>query len=912
MAEGNPIISQIQILNDISALDTAISRVDVFTQSLERLESAANRAFSAFNNMPNINFPEIPDMPEIEPADMPEPPEYPEPPEPPQPPPPEPPEPPQPPEPPEPSPLNWNVQNNQEVFDTSGVERYRQELSALGSEMQSLMNNQTRIDNLADNMDLIPDNMITDIEAVNQRILNLSTSIQNLENESIDDIGANRVNNQIERLRSQLNSARQSQNALNGAIRNMDASRAQREYRQLNSTIDEAERNIRDNIREQERFNNSVREGVNVSNGLAGKLKTAVGAYLTMQAAGKIIDLSDEMAQSTARLNMIVDDGGSVDALKDKIFNVAESSRGDYMQTMDMIGKLGIQAGDAFKDNNELLNFADQLNKQFVIAGTSADGVQAATLQLTQALGSGVLRGEEFNSVFEQAPNIMRTIADYLGKDISEMRELAEDGAITADIVKNALLGAAKETNKTFSQMPKTFSQIWTSVKNKAIKAFEPILEKINQIANSTAFQNFVDGITDAFEEVGAVLSVIFDGIYAISECFSNNWSTVSPIIKAVEIGLVSLAVAFGICEAAALASAAASKAFSMTLLGTPVGWIVLAIAAIVAAITWLTDKLGGFEATWELVKMWWKIGCLDVKLNWEVAVMAITYIIDSLSIAMIWCKNSVLNSWDLMKYGMLQCGVGIVQFIGDMKASVLKIIEDMVNGGIDLINKLIGAINLFGANIKPIDPVTFGTDNTIRNQAADIQNDIYLMNQEAEFKSKISARDAEVKQAKDDRDKHWEESNDKIAKIGKEMEDVYNDGMRAYNAAKVKSVAEPVADASEQANSILAMLDGAKIPDVPEVGDKTKSKPANVDRVGKVDKVGGTVDVSSEDLKRMRDIYENDIIQEVYASNITPQVNIQFGDVRETADVDKILGEIKSKIKESISISPEGLHQGV
>ena len=135
---------------------------------------------------------------------------------------------------------------------------------------------------------------------------------------------------------------------------------------------------------------------------------------------------------------------------------------------------------------------------------------------------------------------------------------------------------------------------------------------------------------------------------------------------------------------------------------------------------------------------------------------------------------------------------------------------------------------------------------------------------------------------------------------------------MKAYNAAKVGSVADNVLSATEQANSILSMLNGAKIPPVLAVDDKNKKKAANVDKVGKVDKVGGTVDVSSEDLKRMRDIYENDIIQEVYVSNITPQVNIQFGDVRETADVDKIVSQIKGKIKESISISPEGLHQGV
>lgn len=143
-------------------------------------------------------------------------------------------------------------------------------------------------------------------------------------------------------------------------------------------------------------------------------IKGAVAAYVTIQSVTSALNLSDQLTSTTARLNLMNDGLQTTAELQDMIYLSAERSRGAYQTTADAVSKLGLMAGDAFDSSAEIIAFTEQLNKQFTIAGTEAAGIDAAMLQLTQAMGSGVLRGEEYNSILEQAPNIIQSIADYL------------------------------------------------------------------------------------------------------------------------------------------------------------------------------------------------------------------------------------------------------------------------------------------------------------------------------------------------------------------------------------------------------------------------------------------------------------------------------------------------------------------
>lgn len=202
-----------------------------------------------------------------------------------------------------------------------------------------------------------------------------------------------------------------------------------------------------------------------------------------------------------------------------------------YTTTADVVSKLGIRAKDAFTSNDEIIAFVEQLNKQFIIAGASQEEINSASLQLTQALGSGVLRGEELNAVFEAAPNIIQSIADYMGKPIGQIREMASQGQISANVVKNAMFDAAKETNAAFDRMPKTFAQLWVSALNKVKKAFEPLLKKFNDLANSPKFETFIDNIVISLAYLANIALYLFDTIVSIYNFFADNWSLIGPIV---------------------------------------------------------------------------------------------------------------------------------------------------------------------------------------------------------------------------------------------------------------------------------------------------------------------------------------------------------------------------------------------
>lgn len=228
---------------------------------------------------------------------------------------------------------------------------------------------------------------------------------------------------------------------------------------------------------------------------MASTAKRLVGAFIGIKTVTGLLNLSDTMTQTTARLNMMNDGLQDTAELNQMIYESAQRSRGAYQETADMVAKLGTLAGNAFNSSQEVVDFTEQLNKQITLSGASAQTASGAMLQLTQAMASGVLRGEELNSIMEGLPTVAQTIAGYMGVTTGQMKELASQGEVTADVVKNALLGAADEVNAKFEQMPMTWSQVWTSFKNTATMAMQPVLNGVNSLANNidTAAQFVVD-----------------------------------------------------------------------------------------------------------------------------------------------------------------------------------------------------------------------------------------------------------------------------------------------------------------------------------------------------------------------------------------------------------------------------------
>lgn len=406
----------------------------------------------------------------------------------------------------------------------------------------------------------------------------------------------------------------------------------------------------------------------------------------------QILELADSMTTTRARLDLMNDGLQTTAELQDMIMKSANRSRAAYSTTADAVAKMGIMAGDAFSSNEELIAFSELINKQFTIAGTSAAGIDAAMLQLTQAMSSGVLRGEELNSVFEQAPTIIQAIADYLGVPIGKIREMAAEGQITSTIVKNAMLASADEINAKFAAMPMTFSQVWTIAKNIALEAFTPVLTLIGQGAQ---------------------------WIY-------DNWSMIAPVFWGLAAAALGYAVALGIQTAATWIANGAAQAFFTTLLTNPLFWIALAIGVVVAAIYKWVQSVGG------------------LKVAWLICVNAVLTAWDWVKIGFMTGVYFVMNLWNRLQLAFYTASVNIQNFMGDMKAGVLTILQNMVNGAIDIINGFINTLNKIpGVSIDAIEKVTFGTTAQMENDAAKQARATDLAAYQDQINSQIAERDS-------------------------------------------------------------------------------------------------------------------------------------------------------------------------
>lgn len=316
------------------------------------------------------------------------------------------------------------------------------------------------------------------------------------------------------------------------------------------------------------RFADSASEAARSTSSFASSLRNLAGAYLGVRGLSSLFNLSDTMTQTTARLDSM---GEKFDITMNQIYESAQRSRGALMGTADMVSKLGNLAGEAFNSSQELVDFAEQLNKQITLSGASTVAADAAMLQLTQAMSSGVLRGEELNSILEQTPTIAKTIADYMGVSTGQMREMASEGQVTAEVVKNALLDAADKVNAKFDQMPMTWGQVWTSFKNTAIMAVQPVLTAINWMANNIQIIGpLVLGAARAF----AVFQI------------AAHWTTIATAATAAYHFVVNLlTIGYGVLTGSAGAASAAVFTFNSALLASPITWVVMGVMLLVGAL---------------------------------------------------------------------------------------------------------------------------------------------------------------------------------------------------------------------------------------------------------------------------------------------------------------------------------------
>lgn len=751
-------------------------------------------------------------------------------------------------------PIQWET-DGMDVFTGTGVERFQQEVQSANDMLNTLNTTQARISQTAQGMDILPDAAVQDMNTMQQRLSAIQQRIQQIENNPVN-VGADNANAELEQLRMQLNQAIQEQNSLNRAMQNMDVSAANDAYLRLSQTVGNTERYIRDNVDEQGRFNQEVSAGTQQANELTNTIKRAVAAYVSIQTVGKALNISDELVQTTSRLNMMNDGVQTTAELVNMVYAAAQDARGSFSQMADVVARFGNNAKDAFSSSEEVVAFADLIQKQMMIAGASTQEAANAELQLSQALGSGVLRGDELNSIFEQAPNLIQNIADYLDVPIGKIREMAADGELSADVVKAAIFSAADDINSKFNEMPMTWGQIWQSMQNTALIAFQPVLQRLNDLANSEAFQTFIQGAIEAMATLANILLNIFELVGTVGGFIADNWSVISPIIYGVIAALAVYAAYLGIVKGIEIASAAATAIHSVAM-SAKIG----VMAALTGQTMAATAAQMGYNGALYACPVVWIIVLI-------IALIAVIMAVCSAIAKMTGIANS--------GFGVITGGVNVViQFFKNLGLTVANIALGIGNAIAAL------ASNMMTAFHNAICSVQSWFYNLLSTALSVIEGICSALNKlpfvEFDYSGISSAADdyaAKASEAAGNKEDYQSISD--AFNEGFTTFDAFQDGWAsdAFNAGAAWG--DGIAD--KVSNFSLSDVFGQT--DIPNVGDYTSGFNDAIansgvgDSIGNIDdntgKIKDSLDITEEDLKYLRDIAEQEAINRFTTAEVT------------------------------------------
>lgn len=791
-------------------------------------------------------------------------------------------------------PVTWNT-DGVDVFTGTGVERFQQEVQSANDMLNTLNTTQARISQTAQGMDILPDAAVQDMNTMQQRLSAIQQRIQQIENNPVN-VGADNANAELEQLRMQLNQAIQEQNSLNQAMQNMDVSAANDAYLRLSQTVGNTERYIRGNVDEQGRFNQEVSAGTQQANELTNTIKRAVAAYVSIQTVGKALNISDELVQTTSRLNMMNDGVQTTAELVNMVYAAAQDARGSFSQMADVVARFGNNAKDAFSSSEEVVAFADLIQKQMTIAGASTQEAANAELQLSQALGSGILRGDELNSIFEQAPNLIQNIADYLDVPIGKIREMAADGELSADVVKAAIFSAADDINSKFNEMPMTWGQIWQSMQNTALIAFQPVLQRLNDLANSEAFQTFIQGAIEAMATLANILLNIFELVGTVGGFIADNWSVISPIIYGVIAALAVYAAYLGIVKGIEIASAAATAIHSVAM-SAKIG----VMAALTGQTMAATAAQMGYNGALYACPVVWIIVLI-------IALIAVIVAVCSAIAKMTGIANS--------GFGVITGGVNVViQFFKNLGLTVANIALGIGNAIAAL------ASNMMTAFHNAICSVQSWFYNLLSTALSVIEGICSALNKlpfvEFDYSGISSAADdyaAKASEAAGNKEDYQSISD--AFNEGFTTFDAFQDGWAsdAFNAGAAWG--DGIAD--KVSNFSLSDVFGQT--DIPNVGDYTSGFNDAIansgvgDSIGNIDdntgKIKDSLDVTEEDLKYLRDIAEQEAINRFTTAEINVDMSGMQNTVNSGDDIDGFMTKLTDSVNEAVDNMTEGVHE--
>lgn len=689
----------------------------------------------------------------------------------------------------------------------------------------------------------------------------------------------------------------------------------------------------------QKAYNNSLSAGVSNATAFGDKLTSGIKRYITMAATAfggkQLIDASDTWINNSSRLGLLTNGLQEQKMLQQEIYQSALKSRGAYNDTVNVIAKLGLLAPDAFVDNSELVKFTELMNKSFKLSGASTEEKTSAMYQLTQAMASGRLQGDEFRSIIENAPMLANAIAEYTGVSKGELKDLSSDGAISADIIKNALFGAADDIESKFSQLPMTFGDAWTNIGSSATMAFAPLYEQMNGMLNNDIVQGVLQGVPELLEKASLkaqeLMSVIDGSLIVGSTGFDDIANSVGNITNAMfsANGVVGTFI-----RTIGNIAANPATAKSLAIMGSGFLTVAGAINTVLEVATPLAPTIAGIYVGFKMYR-------------------TISPVINTVSTGIATLAGKTV---------MLATAQQAEATAAESAAEAQKTLNTAMNanpylGVASAIAKVVSMMLALVGTIKAVKSAADLADNS--SAEATIEASQYAKKHNIDLSTAQNIINSN--ESYDEQAQTLKENHKKIAKARKEAEEKlrqislpnynpagnYNQGnVREYINENRKAVEEARKRQIEKLNEEIAMYDKQISDNYKAVSDldkarkeqeqfylntydqKQKSKDAmngistdpndyykdfdgnfDVDNVENVNHINDTVDIASEDLRYIRDIADQEAINQFTSKLLQPQINVSFGEVKETADVDEIIERITTGLDESLNNSSDLLH---
>lgn len=770
-----------------------------------------------------------------------------------------------------PEPLTLDIQPNAPPTGEIG-----QRIENIRNQLNDVLSMQQQIDQTAATVDVLPDEVTNRMSRVNALIeqiqANLAFSVENP-----FGLGGNEIEQQLSAIERSLNQAVTQQNMLSNAVGN-------------------TERYIRDNVDEQGRFNQEISAGTQQANELTNTIKRAVAAYVSIQTVGKALNISDELASTTARLNLMNDNLQSTEELTNMVYAAAQNSRGSFSDMAANVAKIGNLAGDAFSSSEQIVVFAEQLNKQMKLSGASTQEASAAMLQLTQSLAKGCLNGDELTSVMENGSMVTQTIADYMGITQGELKDLAAEGQVTSDVIIAAMLGAADQTNAAFETLPMTWADVWQNMQNGALVAFRPVLQKINDLANSQAVQAFVNDAIEAMATLANIVLNIFELVGTVGGFIADNWSVISPIIYGVIGALAVYAAYLGIVKGIEIASAAATAIHSVAM-SAKIGVMAALTGQTMAATAAQMGYNGALYAcpvVWIIVLI---IALIAVIMAVCSAIAKMTGIANSGFGVIMGCVFTVGALFKNLGLTVANIALGIGSAIAALASNMMMAFHNAIcnvqSWFYNLLSTACSVIESIAAALNKLPFVSF--DYSGISSAAD----------------DYAAKASEAAGNKEDYTSISDAFNEGFTTF-----DAFQDGWAsdAFNAGAAWG--DGVAD--KVSNFSLSDLFGkTEVPDPASYADGFNDAIANSgigDGVGSIDdntgKIKDSLEVSEDELKYLRDIAEQEAINRYTTAEIKVDMSGMQNNINTDDDIDGFVNKLTESVNEAVDSMTEGVHE--